>query len=103
MMRVKKNDTVVIRTGKDKGKTGAVIDILPDKDKVKVRGIAVITKHVKARRQGQASGIVKEESYIHLSNVMPLCSSCSKPCRVHIKISDDGKKARVCSQCQEIL
>lgn len=103
MMRVKKNDTVKVITGKDKGKTGVVIDILPHKDKVKVKDVAILTKHVKARRQGQESMIKKEEAFIELSNVMPLCSSCSKPCRIKIKILSDGKKARVCSQCQEVI
>jgi large subunit ribosomal protein L24 len=101
MMRVKKNDTVVVITGKDKGKQGVVLDVVPDKNLVKVKGIAVVTKHVKARRQGQVSTIKKEESFIHLSNVMPVPSAKSAPCRVGYKVLENGKKVRVSSRTQE--
>lgn len=80
-MSIKKNDTVYILTGKDKGKQGTVIEILPKKGKVKVRGIAVVTRHVKARRQGEVSAIKKEESYIDISNVKALAGSQSKASR----------------------
>ena len=103
MMRVKKNDTVMVITGKDKNKKGTVIDIAPSEGKVKVKGVAVMTKHVKARKQGQASGIKKQENFIQLSNVMPICSSCSKPTRVKAKVLDDGKKVRVCTHCHEAM
>ena len=62
--RIKKNDTVVVLSGKDKGKTGSVIEILPKKGKVMVKGVAVVTRHVKARKQGEVPGIKKEETYI---------------------------------------
>ncbi|KIX85296.1 hypothetical protein J120_03250 [candidate division TM6 bacterium JCVI TM6SC1] len=98
--RVKKNDTVFILSGKDKGKTGMVIQVLPNKDKVLVQGIAVRTVHKKARKQSDVSGIKKEEGYIHLSRVMPLCTSCKKPCRTGVSVSDTGVKSRVCRRCQ---
>jgi large subunit ribosomal protein L24 len=69
MAHVKKNDLVYILTGKDKGKTGVVLELCPKKGKVKVKGIAVVTRHVKARREGEASSIKKEESFIDISNV----------------------------------
>lgn len=103
MMRIKKNDTVVVLTGKDKGKQGLVIDILPKKGKVKVKGIAIATHHVKARRQGDVAGIKQEEGYIDLSNVMPVDPSVSKPCRVNSKILDNGTKVRVSNRTQEIF
>jgi len=71
-LRIKKNDLVVILTGKDRGKKGRIIEIMRKKDKVKVEGVAVVTKHVKARRAGETSGIRKEESFVHISNVMPV-------------------------------
>jgi len=77
-MHIKKNDTVVVLTGKDKGKQGSVIEVLPKEGKVKVRGIAIVTRHVKARRQGEASAIKKEESYIDASNVKSLTGSHEK-------------------------
>ncbi|MFA6066188.1 MAG: 50S ribosomal protein L24 [Candidatus Babeliaceae bacterium] len=70
MAHVKKNDMVVVLTGKDKGKKGTIIDILLKKGKVMVKGVAIATRHVKARKQGEASVIKKEESYIDISNVM---------------------------------
>lgn len=69
---VKKNSIVVVLTGKDKGKTGRVIAILPKKNKVKVEGVAIVTKHAKARKPGETSAIKKLESFIHISNVMPV-------------------------------
>lgn len=71
-LRIKKGDQVYVLTGKDRGKKGVVIAILPKKDKVMVKGIAVVTRHVKARKQGEVSGIKREERFIHISNVMPV-------------------------------
>jgi len=102
MAYIKKNDTVIVITGKDKSKTGIVIEILPKKKLVKVKGVAVAVKHKKARRQGEASQIKKEESYINISNVM-LLSSDSKPCRVNFKVLENGKKARVCNRTKEVV
>jgi large subunit ribosomal protein L24 len=98
MARVKKNDQVVVVTGKYSGKRGAVIGILPAEDKVMVHGVGLCVKHVK-RKQGVAGGIRREESYMALSNVMPWCSSCNKPCRVKAKLVD-GEKFRACHRCQ---
>ena len=69
-MHIKRGDNVYVLSGKDKGKTGEVIAVLPKKGKVMVKGIAVATRHVKARKQGETSGIRKEESYIDASKVM---------------------------------
>lgn len=102
-MRIRKNDTVLVITGKDKGKTGNVIAILPKKDILLVDGIAISKCHIKARKQGEASSIKKRESYISLSKVMPVCSSCKKACRVSYKVLDTGKKARTCSECKQII
>lgn len=101
-MRIKKNDTVKIISGRDSGKEGTIIEILPKKGKVLVQGLKMITRHIKPRKQGEAGAIRKEESYIDISQVMPMCSSCNKPCRVIIK-SEDDKKARACHRCQTVL
>jgi len=103
MFRIKKNDTVVVLTGKDKGKRGSVIDISTKKGKVKVRGVAIVTRHVKARRQGETSMIKKEESFIAMSNVMPVCAKTGKPSRINFVTSDDGIKVRVCNVSKEVL
>ena len=91
--RVKKNDTVVVLSGKDKGKKGIVLEIVPEKNLVRVKDVAVVTRHVKARRQGEASGIKKEEGFICLSKVMPVCDGV--PTRVNSKVLEDGKKVRI--------
>lgn len=104
MARIKKNDTVCIRAGKDRGKKGVVIAILPKKDKVMVKGIALIKRHVKPRKDGDimvAGGIREQESYISLSKVMPLCGACHKACRVNVKSFEDGKVVRMCNRCKE--
>ncbi len=101
--RIRKNDTVVVLSGKDKDKKGSVIEVLPEKGKVLVKEIAIVTRHVKARKQGETPGIKKEESYINASIVMPVCTSCKKACRVNAKVMEDGRRARVCNRCEEIF
>jgi len=103
LARVKKNDTIIVLSGKDKEKQGKVIAILKKKGKILVKGIAVVTRHVKARKAGDFTGIRKEESFINLSNVMPVCTSCKKPCRINSKLFDTGKKVRICNRCKEIF
>jgi len=101
--RIKKNDTIVVLSGKDKAKQGEVIAILKKKGKVLIKGIALVTRHVKARKAGEFAGIRKEESFINLSNVMPICTSCKKACRINSKLLDMGKKVRICNRCKEIF
>jgi len=101
MERIKKNDMVQVITGKHKGSVGAVIAISHKKGKVKVKDVALATHHVKARREGEQSGIRKEEAYIDISNVMPLCPSTKKPCRVRTKVLASGKHVRVSSIANE--
>jgi large subunit ribosomal protein L24 len=101
LSRVKKNDTVIVAVGKDKGKQGSVIKVDPKNDKVLVKGIGVVTKHVKARRSGEQSRIAKEESFVPLCKVMPVCPACKKACRIQTKILDSGDKARICHRCKE--
>lgn len=101
--RVKKNDKVVVLSGKDKGKEGNVIAILPKEGKVLVKNVAVVTKHKKARKAGEIAGICKEESFINASKVMPVCSACKKACRVNTKLLENGNRARMCNRCEEIF
>ncbi len=103
MARIKKTDTVQVISGKDKGKVGDVIAILHKKSKIKVKGVAIATHHVKARKQGDTSGIKKEESYVQLSVVMPVCNSCKKPTRIGSKELADGSRVRMCNKCKEIM
>ena len=101
--RIKKNDIVQILSGKDKGKEGAVIAILPKEDQVMVKNVAIATHHIKSRRTGEPGSIRKEESFIDMAQVMPICSSCKKPSRVNAKLLDTGRSVRVCNRCEEIF
>ncbi len=100
-MHVKRGDMVKVIAGKDKGMEGKVITAMPNKGKVIVEGVAIVSKHQKARRQGQESGILKMEAPIDASNVMRICSKCGKAARTGIKILEDGSKVRYCKKCNE--
>ena len=97
-LKIKKNDTVVILSGKDKGKQGKVLGTVPSEDKVVVEGGNMVTCHVKPRRQGEEGGIVKREAAIYASKVQVVCPKCSKATRVAYEIKD-GKKVRTCKKC----
>jgi large subunit ribosomal protein L24 len=103
MERIKKNDTVVVTTGSSKGKKGSILSISLKKDRVVVKGIAIASKHAKAKKQGEVSGIKQQERSISISNVMPVCSACKKATRVNIKIVDGNKAQRMCNRCKEIF
>ena len=97
-MNVKKGDTVVVLSGKDKGKQGTVLGTVPAEDKVVVEGINMVTCHVKPRRQGETGGIVKREAALYASKVQVVCPKCKKGTRVAHKV-EGGKKTRVCKHC----
>ena len=101
-MKVKKNDTVLVLTGKDAGKTGKVLVAQPKSGKVVVDGINVQKKHQKARNAQQQSAIVSQSGAIDASNVMVVCAACNKATRVAYKIEGD-KKVRICKKCGAIL
>ncbi len=97
-MKIKKGDTVQVLSGNDKGKTGEVLEIIPSKDRVIVKGINIRKKHVKPRKQGEEGGIIPVECSIHSSKVNVVCPKCNKATR--IKIEKEGKeKVRICKKC----
>ena len=98
-MNIRKNDKVVVLSGRDKGKQGEVLRAMPKEGKVVVQGVSVATKHQKARKQGDESSIIKVETPIYACKVMVVCPKCGKPTRIAHKITDDGKKVRVCKHC----
>ena len=100
-MHVKRGDLVKVIAGKDKGKEGKVLSTNPEKNKVVVEGVAIVSKHQKARMQGQQSQIVKVEAAIDASNVLRVCSKCGKAARTGVKILEDGSKVRYCKKCDE--
>jgi len=101
-MHVKKNDTVMVITGKDKGKTAKVISAFPAENKVIVEGVNMVTKHVKPRTNQQQGGRIEQEGAIDASNVMIVCGKCKLPTRVRHTMAGD-KKVRVCARCGEQL
>lgn len=103
MVSIKKSDTVQVISGKDKGKQGAILAISRKKGKVMVKGVAIVSKHTKPRKQGEVGGIKERESFIHISKVQPVCSSCNKPTRVGAKMIEGDKRARMCIRCKELF
>ena len=100
-VHVKTGDTVVILSGKDKGKQGKVLQVAPKEGKVIVEGLNVARKHVKPRNAQQQGGIVDAEAAMDASKVMAVCPKCGKPTRVAHKFLEDGTKVRVCKSCGE--
>jgi large subunit ribosomal protein L24 len=102
-MKIRKNDTVIIIAGKDRGKKGKVRRALPSEDRVIVEGLNMIKRHSRARRAARQAGIIELEAPIHVSNVMLLCDKCGKPTRVSSRLLADGKRVRICSSCREVI
>ena len=97
-MSIKKGDTVVVLSGKDKGKQGTVLEAMPETRKVIVEKVNVAQKHQKPRQQGQEGGIISKETPIYACKVMTVCPKCNKPTRPAHKV-EGGKKTRVCKHC----
>ena len=97
-MNIRKDDKVVVISGKDKGKQGKVLVADPKAGKVIVEGVSVASKHQKPKKQGEQGGIIKMETPIYACKVMVVCPKCGKATRVAHKI-EDGKKVRVCKKC----
>ena len=97
-MHIKKGDTVVVLSGDDKGAQGEVLAVSPEEGKLLVKGVNIIHKHVKPRKQGDNGGIIDAEGAIYASNVAVYCPTCKKGVRVKHEIVD-GKKVRVCAKC----
>ena len=101
---VKKNDIVVVINGKDKGKTGKVLVVLPEKDRVIVEKLNFIKEFIRRdQSKNIQGGIMEKEAPIHVSNVMVFCSECGQGVRVNRKKLEDGSKVRVCSKCEITL
>ncbi len=102
-LHVKTGDTVMILSGKDRGKTGKVLEVSPTEGKVIIEGRNIMTKHLKARKAGDPSGIVKAEGAMYACKVVCVCPKCGKPTRIGTKKYEDGKKDRICKKCGEIF
>ena len=98
-MSIKKGDTVVVLSGKDKGKQGKVLSVMPKEGKVIVEKINMVSRHTKARKQGEQSGIVQKEAPLYACKVQKVCPKCNKATRPAHKLLADGKKVCVCKKC----
>ena len=102
-MKIRKNDTVLVIAGKDRGKKGKVRFTYPKNERVMVEGINFIKKHARAVRQARQTGIIEQETPIHASNVMLLCDKCNHPTRAGFRFLEGGKKVRICRVCREVI
>jgi large subunit ribosomal protein L24 len=100
LQRIRKDDTVMVIAGRERGKTGRVLRLLPKSERVVVERINMVKRHTKPRGT-QQGGIIEKEASLHISNVQPLCSRCDKPARVATKRLEDGSGVRVCRRCGE--
>ncbi len=101
---IRKNDNVVVMAGKDRGKRGRVLRIVPATNRLVVEGVNIIKRHTKANPQKNIKGgLVEREAPLHASNVQLVCPECGKPTRLGKKILGDGRKVRVCRKCEGVV
>jgi len=102
-MKIRKNDTVLVIAGKDKGKKGKVRFAYPKDELLLVEGVNFIKKHARATGRVRQAGIIEREVPIRVSDVMLLCAKCNHPARVGFRFLEDGRKVRVCRSCHEVI
>ena len=101
---IRKNDNVLVITGKDRGKRGRVLRVQPDKNRLVVENVNMIKRHTKANPQkGIKGGILEREASVHASNVQLVCPECNKQTRIGHKILGDGRKVRICRKCDGVV
>ncbi|MCS7201526.1 MAG: 50S ribosomal protein L24 [Dictyoglomus sp.] len=103
MFGIKKGDLVLVISGKDKGKRGKVISILPREDKIVVEGINIVKKHMRPTPKNRQGGIVEKPAPIYRCKVMLICPRCNHPARIKYSFLETGQKVRVCKKCNEII
>lgn len=102
-LSIKKGDTVLVVTGKDAGKKGKILRVIPESGRVVIEGVNRVKKHQKPTRAMPQGGILRIESPINASNVMYVCGKCSRPTRLGHKVLSNGEKVRFCKKCGEVL
>lgn len=103
MIRIRKNDTVLVIAGKDKGKRGTVTRVIPREGRVVVEGVNIVKRHMRAQSGVRQAGIIERAAPLDISNVVLVCNKCDAPTRVKRAILEDGRKVRVCQKCRETL
>jgi large subunit ribosomal protein L24 len=102
-MAIRRNDTVVVIAGKEKGKRGKVLAVLPARDRVLVERVNIVKRHQRPTQKVRQGGIIEREASLHVSNVMLVCGKCDRPTRAGSRTLADGRRARVCRRCGETL
>ncbi len=102
-MKIRRDDTVVVIAGKDKGKKGKVRQSLLKEGRVVVEGVNMVKRHTRPRGTARQAGIIEREASLPVSNVMLLCPKCDHPARLSVRILEDGSKVRVCRRCHEVI
>jgi large subunit ribosomal protein L24 len=102
-LSIRKNDTVVVIAGREKGKRGKVLFVVPAKARVVVEHVNMIKRHQRPTQKLRQGGIIEREGPLHVSNVMLVCGKCDKPTRVGVQVLADGRRARVCRRCGEMV
>ena len=101
--KIKKNDTVMVIAGREKGKTGKVLRVVREKNRVVIERLHMVKRHQKPRSQQSPGGVVEKEASIHLSNVMIMCDRCNAPARIGSRRLEDGSGVRTCRRCGEAI
>ena len=102
-LHIRKNDKVMVITGREKGKIGTVLKVIPRKDRAVVEKLNMVKRHTRAGGKSAQGGIIEKESPIHVSNLMLVCGKCAEPARVGKRVLEDGSKVRFCKKCGEIM
>ena len=102
-MKIRRDDNVLVISGKDKGKRGKVRRVLPGEGRVLVMGVNMIKRHSRARGVARQAGIIEREAPLPVSKVMLICSKCDRPVRVGFRSLEDGGKVRICRSCEEVI
>ena len=100
---IQKDDKVKVIAGKDQGKIGKVLKVIPKKHRVLVENINIVKRHSRPSAQNRQGGIIEREAPIHWSNVQLMCNKCVQPARIRKRVLEDGKKVRVCAKCDEVI
>ncbi len=102
-LSIRKGDRVLVLSGKDRGKKGKVMRVIPEKERVVVEGVNMIKKHSRPTRERMQGGIIDQEAPLHVSNVMLICSHCGEPTRTGVKVLENRRRVRNCRKCGELL
>ena len=100
---IKKEDTVLVIAGREKGKKGRVLSVMPAKSSLIIEKINIIKRHMKPSRKYAQGGIIEKEAPVHMSNVILVCPKCNKSTRIANLLMENGKKVRTCKKCKEVI